>query len=215
MFSNLQINRTLVKNDVRMEVPKKTVSEEAMQKEWEVIRAAQKDPAMFRPLYDQYFERIFRFIYRRTTNENLSADICSQVFLKAMQQINKYQFKGVPFSAWLYRIASNEVAQHFRNTHKNRTISLETSHISDLIEEMNADQKENYQNALIQALDELKETDVQLVEMRFFEMRPFKEIAEIIGITESNAKVKTYRILEKLKKIILRIHTKGGRAPEL
>ena len=215
MSSNLQINRTLVKNEVRMEVPEKTVSEEALQKEWDVIRAAQKDPAMFRPLYDQYFECIFRFVYRRTSNESQASDICSQVFLKAMQQINKYQFKGVPFSAWLYRIASNEVAQYFRNVHKNRVISLETSHISGLVEEMEVSQKESYQNAMIQALDELKETDVQLIEMRFFEQRPFKEIAEIIGITESNAKVKTYRILEKLKKIIMRIHTKGGRAPEL
>ncbi len=215
MFSNLQINRTLVKNDVRMEVPKNTVSEEAMQKEWAVIRAAQQDPAMFRPLYDQYFESIFRFIYRRTANENLTGDICSQVFLKAIQKINKYQFKGVPFSAWLYRIASNEVAQYFRNIQKSRVISLETSHLSDLVDEIDSHHKESDQNALIQALDELKDTDVQLIEMRFFEQRPFKEIADIIGITESNAKVKTYRILEKLKKIILRIHTNGGRAPEL
>jgi RNA polymerase sigma-70 factor (ECF subfamily) len=215
MFSNLQINRTLVKNEVRMEVPKKTVSEEAMQKEWAVIRAAQDDPAMFRPLYDRYFECIFRFIFRRTANENLASDICSQVFLKAMQQIKKYQFKGVPFSAWLYRIASNEIAQHYRNTHKNRVISLETSQLGDLVAEMDSNQKESYQNALIQALDELKETDVQLIEMRFFEQRPFKEIADIVGITESNAKVKTYRILEKLKKIILQIHAKGSRAPEL
>ena len=215
MFSNLQINRTLVKNEVRMEVPKKTVSEEAMQAEWDIIRSAQTNPAMFRPLYDKYFEQIFRFIYRRTSSENLSADICSQVFLKAMQQLKKYQFKGVPFSAWLYRIASNEIAQHFRNTQKSRVISLETSHFKDLINEIDSHGNENYKNALIQALDELKESDVQLVEMRFFEQRPFKEIAEILEITESNAKVKTYRILEKLKKIILRIHSEGGRAPEL
>lgn len=215
MLSNLQINRTLVKNEVRMEVPKKTVPLEAMKNEWAIIRAAQKDPALFRPLYDSYFENIFRFIFRRTDNENLTADICSQVFLKAMQQINKYQFKGVPFSAWLFRIASNEIAQHYRNTQKNRVISLESSHINDLVDEMDSPQLENYQNALIQALDQLDETDVQFIEMRFFEQRPFKEIAEILEITESNAKVKTYRILEKLKKIILRIHEKGNRAPEL
>lgn len=215
MLSNLQINRTLVKNEVRMEVPKKTVPVEAMQNEWAIIRAAQKDPALFRPLYDSYFESIFRFIFRRTDNENLTADICSQVFLKAMQQIDKYQFKGVPFSAWLFRIASNEIAQHYRNTQKNRVISLESAHINELVDEMDSHQLENYQNALIQALDQLDENDVQFIEMRFFEQRPFKEIAEILEITESNAKVKTYRILEKLKKIILRIHAKGNRAPEL
>ncbi len=216
MFSNLQINRTLVvKNTVRMELPKKTVSEEVMKKEWEMIVAAKKDPAMFRPLYEQNFESVFHFIYRRTSNESLTADLCSQVFLKAMQQLDNYQFKGVPFSAWLYRIAINETAQYFRNTNKNRVISLESKHIENMIDEMTPRQKENYQNALILALDELDEKDVLLIEMRFFEQRPFKEIAEINGITESNAKVKTYRILEKLKKIILQIHSRGSRAPEL
>ena len=132
-----------------------------------------------------------------------------------MQQIGKYQFKGVPFSAWLYRIASNEIAQYYRNTNNTGLSVLNLLTLSGLIDEMDPGLKESYKNALIDALDELKETDVQLIEMRFFEQRPFKEIAEIIGITESNAKVKTYRILEKLKKIILRIHTEGGRAPEL
>ena len=59
---------------------------------------------------------------------------------------------------------------------------------------------ELHRNQLIQLLDDLKETDLQLIELRFFEQRPFKEIAEILDITESNAKVKTYRILERLKK---------------
>ena len=215
MLSNLQINRTLVKNEAPMDPSKKTVSEESMQQEWAVIRAAQENPAMFRPLYDQYFEPIFRFIHRRTADESLSADLCSQVFLKAIQKLPQYQFKGVPFSAWLYRIASNEVAQHFRNQQKNRVVSLQQSHISDLMEELEESDDDQRRSTMIQAIDLLKEQEVLLIEMRFFEQRPFKEIANILSITESNAKVKTYRILEKLKKHIHQISTKGGRAPEL
>jgi len=103
MHSNLQISRTLAKNEIRMEYHNKTVSNEAMQSEWLEIQEAQVSPAKFRPLYDRYYEAIFRFVYRRTADESLSADICAQVFLKALQRIQKYQFKGVPFSAWLYR----------------------------------------------------------------------------------------------------------------
>jgi RNA polymerase sigma-70 factor (ECF subfamily) len=57
---------------------------------------------------------------------------------------------------------------------------------------------------MIQSLDYLKEDDLEIIEMRFFEQRPFKEIADILNITESNAKVRTYRILERLKKIMMK-----------
>ncbi len=215
MLSNLQINRTLVKSAIQMDKQNKTVSSESMQEEWVQIRAAQENPAAFRPIYDRYYEQIFRFIFRRTANQNVSADICSQVFLKALQKLSKYQFKGVPFSAWLYRIASNEVAQHYRDEKKNRVVSIETTQLSDLIDEMDESDNESLRKAMITAIDSLKPADLKMIELRFFEQRPFKEIADIADITESNAKVKTYRILEKLKKKIIQITKQGGRAPEL
>ncbi len=203
MQSNLQLNRTITnKKVVLMEQAHKAVSEQDMHSEWQIIQAAQTDPARFRPLYDRYYENIFRFVYRRTNEQSLSADICSQVFLKAIQKLDKYQFKGVPFSAWLYRIASNEVAQHFRNLNKNRVVSADDYHLNDIIDEV-VEQKDDYlRTLLLDALDQLREKDLELIELRFFEQRPFKEIAEILNITESNAKVRTYRILEKLKKIL-------------
>lgn len=215
MFSNLQISRTLVKNEIRMENPNKIVSSESMKEEWVIIKAAKANPAAFRPLYNKYFESIFRFIFNRTADKDISADICSQVFLKAMQKLGTYQFKGVPFSAWLYRIASNEVAQYYREEKKNRIVSIETTQLTDLIDEIAKPDKEPLRKAMITAIDQLKEEDIQLIEMRFFEQRPFKEIADIVGITESNAKVKTYRILEKLKSKIIQITNQAGRAPEL
>lgn len=201
MQSNLQFNRTITnKKVVLMDQPHKAVSEQDMQSEWQQIQAAQADPSQFRPLYNRYYETIFRFIYRRTDQESLAADICSQVFLKAIQKLGKYQYKGVPFSAWLYRIASNEVAQHFRNANKNRIVSAQDHQLNDIIDEVAEQKDEQLQALLIQALDQLKAKDLELIELRFFEQRPFKEIADILDITESNAKVRTYRILERLKK---------------
>jgi len=204
MFSNLQISRTLVgKSNTTMNPSNKTVSTDALQAEWQEIQAAQQNPALFRPLYDRYFDPIFRFVYRRCNDESRAADLTSQVFLKAMQKLPKYEYKGVPFSAWLYRIASNEVTQYFRDNKKNRVVSLEKTQINDIVEEIDGPNKEELKKAMFSALDQLKEGEIQLIEMRFFEQRPFKEIADILEITESNAKVKTYRTLEKLKKIIL------------
>jgi RNA polymerase sigma-70 factor, ECF subfamily len=192
----------LVTKSAGMSFPKKTVSTEDIQEEWMEVKAAQRDPANFRPLYNRYFDPIFRFIFRRTGDEDLTADLCSQAFLKATQHLNDYRFKGVPFSAWLYRIASNEVSQYYRTYQKNRMVSMEEMHLHDMIDEMEREENEELRNGLILALDKLKEPDLQLIEMRFFEQRPFKEIADIVGMTESNVKVKTYRILERLKKTL-------------
>lgn len=186
-----------------MDVSNRTISSDAINTEWQQIQKAQSNPAYFRPLYERYYHQIFRFVYKRCLEEDVAADICSQVFLKALQKLGSYKFKGVPFSAWLYRIASNEVAQYFRDTAKHRTISVEDSNIKEMVDEIDIKSLEPYREAMILALNNLPLKDMQLIEMRFFEKRPFKEVANILGITESNAKVKTYRLLNKMKKIIL------------
>lgn len=192
-----------------MRTSRKTVSQEAMEAEWLEVQAAQKNPAMFRPLYNRYFDPIFRFIFRRTADEMLTADLCSQVFLKALQRLDAYTYQGVPFSAWLFRIASNEVSQHYRQHKKNRVVSVEETSFTDVMDELHEPDNEQLRQALILVLDQLKESDLQLIEMRFFERLPFKEIADILDITESNAKVKTYRILERMKKQIKKVTGAG------
>ncbi|MCP4442156.1 MAG: sigma-70 family RNA polymerase sigma factor [Aureispira sp.] len=180
---------------------KYTVTQQAIEQEWIEIQAAQKNPAAFRVLYSRYYEPIFRFVYQRTGDESLTSDLTSQVFLKAMQNLHKYSHKGVPFSAWLFRIASNEIAQHFRKANKNRVVTIEDQNVSDIKEEYE-DKAELEVNIglLKEVIKTLKPDEVQILELRFFEKRPFKEIAEILDITENNAKVKIYRLLQKMKK---------------
>jgi RNA polymerase sigma-70 factor (ECF subfamily) len=199
MLSNLQLSRTLAKT-VPMSVPKRTVSEAEMQEEWQQVQAAQRDPAMFSPLYERYFEQIYLFIFRRTSDQDLSADICSQVFLKAMQRLKKYTYKGVPFSAWLYRIASNEVAQHFRKVKKNRVVSIEEANLKEMFDDLDEPIEMPSQEELVATLDDMKEDDLQIIELRYFEGLPYRDIAEIMDITENNAKVRTFRILNRMKK---------------
>jgi len=186
-----------VENKVPMS---KSISQDTINQEWSEIQAAQENPRRFRPLYDRYYESVFRFVLRRTADEALTADLSSQIFLKAMEILHKYQHRGVPFSAWLFRIASNEVAQHFRNVQKSRVVSVEENTLGDVVEEIEEDDFQLDREQLIEALENLKPDDMQLIEMRFFEQRPFKEVAEFLGITENNAKVKTYRILQRMKK---------------
>jgi len=164
------------------------------------IVLAQQDPAQFRPLYNRYYQPIFIFILKRVESEALAADICSEVFLKALTNLPKYEMRGFPFSSWLYRIASNEINTFYRKQKKNRVVSITDAGIHSLFEEL--DEGEAQENLLMlkKIMGELDETSIQLIELRFFEKRSFKEMGEILEITENNAKIRTYRLLAKMRK---------------
>jgi RNA polymerase sigma-70 factor (ECF subfamily) len=164
-----------------------------------LIAAAQKNPERFSALYERYYEPILKFVYQRVTTKEDAFDITQQVFLQAMLSIKKYEWRGFPFSSWLYRIAINELNQGFRKNSKQRGINLSEKHLNQLAEEMKIEPDNEQEQALFDALTTLVEEDFQLVEMRFFEKRAFREIADILQITEANAKMKLYRILVKLK----------------
>jgi RNA polymerase sigma-70 factor, ECF subfamily len=166
------------------------------------IQKAQQDPESFGPLYRKYHEQIFRYIYQRMDSEELAFDITSQVFMKALKNIKKYEYRGVPFASWLYRIAKSELYQAFRDRKAERTVNIDSMHLATMVDDMDDDDKEFKKKLMMSALSSLKDKDLQLVEMRFFEQRSFQEIGEILEITENNAKVKTFRAVEKLKLFI-------------
>jgi RNA polymerase sigma-70 factor (ECF subfamily) len=132
------------------------------------------------------------------------------VFLKALTNIEKYEYKGVPFASWLYRIAHSEVMQSFRTKKNLRTINADISDLRNICEEVEQEYMEEYKSILMTVIKNLPEDDVQLIELRFFEKRAFKEIAEILSLTETNAKVKLYRILEKVKKTLTKNNKHGN-----
>ncbi len=180
-------------------------SDDQLNEELVMIEAAKRDPDRFAPLYDKYYKQIFNYVYQRMDSKDTAFDITGQVFLKAMLNLGKYQFKGVPFASWLYRIAHNEVMQLFRTEKGRKCINADISDLRYICEEHDSPFFEEYIPAIQKLIKELNEDDLQLVELRFFEKRPFKEIAEILGITEVNAKVKMYRLVEKLKKSLSKI----------
>jgi RNA polymerase sigma-70 factor (ECF subfamily) len=180
-------------------------SDDQLNEELVMIEAAKRDPDRFAPLYDKYYKQIFNYVYQRMDSKDTAFDITGQVFLKAMLNLGKYQFKGVPFASWLYRIAHNEVMQLFRTEKGRKRINADISDLRYICEEQDSPFFEEYIPAIQKLIKELNEDDLQLVELRFFEKRPFKEIAEILGITEVNAKVKMYRLVEKLKKSLSKI----------
>jgi len=177
-------------------------SAEQISSEFMQIEAAKRDATNFGPIYNKYYKQIFGYIYQRMDDKDVAFDVTSQVFLKALTNLHKYEFKGVPFASWLYRIAHSEVMQVFRDKKSSRTVNADVADIKHLCEEIQESYYEDFMPALGRIIKDLPEDELQLIEMRFFEKRPFKEIAEIMMMTENNTKVKLYRILERLKKVL-------------
>lgn len=165
-----------------------------------MIAKAKIDLQYFEPIYNRYYEPIFRYVYRKTDNEELAADLTSKVFMNAMHSIERFEFRGVPFGAWLYRIATNETNKYYRDN-KKRLLSLEDHKVNLVmncgeLEDADAEQK---QRVLTELIQELSDSEIRILELKFFENKNFKEIAFILDKKESAIKMKMYRSLNKLK----------------
>ena len=176
-------------------------SDTRIQSELRIIEKSKKNPNYFAPLYEQYHENIFRYIVKRVDDVEAAYDITSNVFVKALTNLHKYEFRGVPFSSWLFRIAKSELYQSFRDKKARRTVSIDKVIVADIFEEFEESFNDERKAELMQALREINEKDLALIELRYFEKRSYREIGEIINVTENNAKVKTFRALQRLKKV--------------
>ena len=171
--------------------------------EHQLVERAKLNPAAFSPLYEKYYEPILRFVYQRCSDKEIAYDITSHVFLKALQSLKNYTFKGLPFSSWLYRIARNEVIDFHRQKPHERAVSIDRTGLVNILQEADDTVKEENIQLILRELKNLSEEEMQMIEMKYFEKRQFKEIAEILDITETNAKVKAHRIIEKLRKTLM------------
>ena len=175
-------------------------SEDLLQVENELVEAAKSDINAFAPLYEKYYKQVFLYIFQRLEDKEMAFDITSQAFLKAMTSLRKFQFKGVPFSSWLYRIAHNEMIQVFRDKKAQRVVNVKDVQMYELMDEAGGESYEEFLTLILKLIQAMPDEDVLLIEMRFFEKRSFKEISEILNITETNAKVKMHRLMERIKK---------------
>lgn len=177
------------------------MSEEEIRQEYLILERSTKDTKAFGELYEKYFERIFNFIYRQIDDEDITGDLCSQTFLNALRNAHKFEFRGVPVSAWLYRIASNEVNKHYRKIKRDKVFSIEEVKVKELVERTEEGWDEELTNKALEHLKDLPTDMLEVLELRFFEDKDFKEIAFILDITESGAKMRTYRALDRLRKL--------------
>jgi RNA polymerase sigma-70 factor, ECF subfamily len=175
------------------------MTDEEIKSEYEILDRAKLNPAAFEILYNRYFDRIFNFIYRQTDDEELTADLCSQTFFLILKNIHHYEYRGVPLSAWFYKIAGNEVNKYFRKHKQTKMFSLEGSILRSLIEQENDGYDDVSIERLICFMKDLPSDMIEVLQLRFYEDKDFKEIAFILDQSESAVKMRTYRALDKLR----------------
>lgn len=164
-----------------------------------LIKKAQENTILFEPLYDCYYLPIFYYVAKRTENKDLAGEITSIVFLKAIENIKKYTFQGLPFSSWLFRIAHNTLIDTYRKDKSLRIVDFSSERLASVAMEVESREKEEQYTAVMKLIPELSEEEISLLELRFFEQRKFKEISEILDITEESARVKVHRLIVKMR----------------
>jgi RNA polymerase sigma-70 factor, ECF subfamily len=168
------------------------------------VMAAKADPRRFAVLYERYFGDIYRFLHRRAGHRELSADLTQQTFLKAMLALGRYEPRGLPFRAWLYRIAMNELRMYWRKR-KEVVIDLGREEARHLGGAMGMPDDEGHLEKLARAMALLDERKAQLIELRYFDGLGFAELGQVLGIGEDAAKMRTHRALDHLRKAFKRI----------
>lgn len=157
-----------------------------------LVEAARAESARFLDLYDRYFARVWAYVLKRTRNRTDAEDVTSEVFHRALLNLDRYEWRGVPFAAWLYRIAANELADR-------RAAAARLAPGAHPPERASADPELDEQVALFELVDRLPDDQRRVIEMRFGEGRSLREAAEALGRSEGAIKQLQRRALENLR----------------
>ncbi len=159
-----------------------------------LIEAAQADPARFVDLYERHFHRVYAYVARRASSRAEAEDVTSEVFEQALTHLRTYEWRGVPFLAWLYRIAANALTDRWRQAARD---SYELP--PDIPDGREAEEIER-RAMLFQLVERLPEAQRQVIEMRFVDQKSIREIAVALDRSEGAIKQLQVRALENLRK---------------
>lgn len=162
------------------------------------IEAAQKDPARFAELYENNFERVYAFVARRVRDRNEAEDVTSEVFHQALANLPRFQWRGVPFAAWLFKIAANSIIDRSKRAARERALpeglelaaEVSTQEIDDEIEQ---------RARLFRLVNLLPEAQRHVIAKRFAEEKSIRAIANEIGRSEGAVKQLQFRALQSLR----------------
>ena len=169
-----------------------------------LLELAKTDPEAFGKLYELYVDKIYNYVYYRIGNHQEAEDLTAKVFHRALDHIPRYNNKGVPFAAWLYRIAHNLVANWHRDHNRRKVVALEQVTLSGGKQGSphHAAERSNERELLLEALQQLPSERQQLLTLKFIERMSNAEIGQVMGRSEGAIKSLYHRTLVSLKDLL-------------
>jgi len=170
------------------------------QDERRLVEAAQNDPAKFDALYELQFERVYAFVASRVRDRASAEDVTSEVFHKALANLASYEWRGVPFAAWLLRIAANAIVDHAKRAAREFPAPDDPPEpANDLVVQASEMRAIEHRAQLFRLVEQLPAIQKQVVLDRFVEQRSIKEIAQRLGKTEGAVKQLQLRAVQNLR----------------
>lgn len=167
-----------------------------------LVARAKKDPEVFGLLYERYVDRIYNYIYYRIGNQQSAEDLTARTFYRALKHFPRYEDRGAPFSAWLYRIAHNLVANWHRDHSRRQIVSLDKLvmlRAPDGKGPVAETEKLDEENTLLRAIRRLPPDRQQVVALKHVEQMSNAEIGQVMGRTEGAIKSLYHRTLTALR----------------
>jgi RNA polymerase sigma-70 factor, ECF subfamily len=163
-----------------------------------LVEAAQKDPARFGELYENNFERVYAYVVRRVRDRAESEDLTSEVFQHALSNLQRFEWRGIPFAAWLFRIAANLISDRWQ--HKSREQTADGPQVLEPAQINGLELEEVERRALLFRLVEaLPAEQRRVVVLRFVAQKSIKEVASEIRKSEGAVKQLQFRALSSLR----------------
>ena len=161
--------------------------------ERQLIEAAQRDPDRFAALYEANFERVYAFVARRIGDRDAAQDLTADVFHQALAHLPRFEWRGVPFAAWLYKIAAHAIADRWKRDARDRDVPNVDEPVQVSVEEL----EERAQ--LFRLVDQLPADQRRVIAMRFAEQKSIREIAVALQRSEGAVKQLQFRGLQSLR----------------
>lgn len=170
----------------------------------QLIQQAKTDPEAFGQLYELHVEKIYNYIYYRIGNREDAEDLTARVFYRALNHIPHYKNKGVPFAAWLYRIAHNLVANWYRDQKRRPTVPLDSLNLQGNNHENphRVAELANEHEILLAAIQKLPSLRQELLTLKYVERMSNAEIGKMMGRSEGAIKSLYHRTLVALKELL-------------
>lgn len=174
-----------------------------MQDERSLIRRAQEhDQVALTQLYEENFDKIYRYVVLKIGDRAEAEDMTQQVFLNALKSISSYKYKGMPFSSWLFRIAHNQVVDYYRKKKRSATVPLDDTLISGYDNPGQEAERKMEIEQMTRATRQLTRAQQEVISLRFAGELSIAEVARVMGKSEGAVKALQHAAITSLRKIM-------------